>query len=356
MKIKICTIVGARPQFIKAAVVSHAIDQTKELSEFIIHTGQHFDKNMSDSFFEELNIKRPKYNLNIHSKSHGEMTGSMIIEIEKILMNEKPRMVILYGDTDSTLAGAIAASKLGIEIAHVEAGLRSYNNAMPEEINRILTDKVSTLLFTPTENATNILLSEGTKKNKIFQVGDVMYDSCIKAIKRSNNHKFSEKEFILFTMHRKENTDNDAKFKKAVDSIILLSNHYKIVWPVHPRIKIKLKKHKKINKAKNIFLIEPVSYNEMIGLTNDSRMVITDSGGLQKEAFFLKKQCATIREETEWVELLNLKWNHLVSFNDPDAFVKTMKKLINKKGLLGSPYGTGNSSSKIVKVLLKHFS
>jgi UDP-GlcNAc3NAcA epimerase len=354
MKIKICTIVGARPQFIKAAVVSNAIDKTKELSEFIIHTGQHFDKNMSDSFFEELDIKKPKYNLSIHSKSHGEMTGLMVIEIEKILINERPRLVILYGDTDSTLAGAIAASKLGIEIAHVEAGLRSYNNDMPEEINRILTDRVSNLLFTPTKNATNILISEGTKKNKIFQVGDVMFDSCKKASKSNINNSFSNDEFILFTMHRKENTDSVDKFKKAVNSIILLSNQYKIVWPVHPRIKMKLKKIKKINKAKNIFLIDPVGYKEMIGLTKDSKMVITDSGGLQKEAFFMKKQCVTIREETEWVELLNLKWNHLVPFDDPNTFVKIVKKLINKKGLPGSPYGAGNSGSKIVKVLLKH--
>ncbi len=308
---KIVTILGARPQFVKAAVLSRIIVSHNEIEEIIIHTGQHFDANMSAIFFTEMEIPKPKYNLNINGLGHGAMTGQMLEKIEKVLIGESPKAVVVYGDTNSTIAGALAAKKMNIKVIHIEAGLRSYNMKMPEEINRILTDRISDLLLCPTETAINNLHEEGFSNlnTKIVKCGDIMKDavefySKISAEKSSILNKLNLKnnEFVLATIHRQENTDELEKLKSIFEGLEQINTSCKVVLPLHPRTKKILEKH---NLSYNITIIEPVGYFDMLELLKQCKMVVTDSGGLQKEAFFNKKYCIIARDETEWVELVD---------------------------------------------------
>lgn len=307
---KIVTILGARPQFVKAAVLSRIISKYNAVEEVIIHTGQHYDTNMSAVFFEEMEIPKPKYNLSINGLSHGAMTGQMLIEIEAVLTKEKPDLVLVYGDTNSTLAGALAAKKLNIKLVHVEAGLRSFNMKMPEEINRILTDRISDLLLCPTDTALKNLKNEGFENltSKVVKCGDIMKDA-VKYYGKISGEKSAiisrlnliPNEFVLATIHRQENTDNVEKLKEIFEGLELISKEKQVVLPLHPRTKAILNQH---NLTYDIKIIDPVGYFDMLELLKKCNLVITDSGGLQKEAFFNKKHCIIAREETEWVELV----------------------------------------------------
>ena len=307
---KIITILGARPQFVKAAVLSRVIASHNKIEEVIIHTGQHYDVNMSSVFFKEMEIPEPKYNLAINGLNHGAMTGQMLEKIETILIDEKPDAVVIYGDTNSTIAGALAAKKLHIKVIHIEAGLRSFNMEMPEEINRILTDRISDLLLCPTDTAIENLNNEGfnTLNIKIIKSGDIMKDAVIYYSKTSASKStiikdlnLEKNDFVLATIHRQENTDDLEKLKSIFEGLEEISKIKKVVLPLHPRTKIILEKH---NLNYNLTFIEPVGYFDMLELLKNCNLVITDSGGLQKEAYFNKKHCIIAREETEWVELV----------------------------------------------------
>lgn len=357
---KILTILGARPQFVKAGAVSREISKYENIKEVIVHTGQHYDKNMSDIFFEELKLPKPDYYLGIGGKSHGAMTGQMIEKIEEVALNEKPAWIVVYGDTNSTLAGAIVASKLHIKLAHIEAGLRSYNMNMPEEVNRVLTDRVSTLLFCPTDTAVKNLEKEGfpfklTKdiEQKIVNVGDVMQDAAMfyKDLAKKPDIEI-EKDFILCTVHRAENTDNQERLKNIFEALNEIAKEKHIILPIHPRTK-NILKNSKLN-IQNLTLIEPVSYLEMIWLLENSDLVMTDSGGLQKEAYFFKKPCITLRDETEWVELVERGVNVLAGA-DKDKIIEVYKNhsKFNTENSKLDLYGNGKASEKIIKELLK---
>lgn len=350
---KIVTIVGARPQFIKAAVISREFKQNRtDINQIIIHTGQHYDKSMSDIFFNQLHIPQPNYNLNIGGGSHGENTGRMIEKIEEILLVEKPNFLLVYGDTDSTLAGALAASKLQIPIIHIEAGLRSYNRKMPEEINRVLTDHISYLLFCPSKKSYHNLINEGIDKNKIYIVGDVMLDAFNFYIKYAQKPTWWDSinlplnEYVLCTIHRAENTNQ----------IINLSNIFKglgnsklpILLPMHPRTK-KILSNFKIDIPHNIFIVEPVGYLEMIWLQKNCKIIATDSGGIQKEAFFHKKPCITLREETEWVELVEMGFNKITG-TDSNLICDSLLN-INFSNFDELIYGDGDTAIKISSLI-----
>ncbi|MGY5355996.1 non-hydrolyzing UDP-N-acetylglucosamine 2-epimerase [Wenyingzhuangia sp. IMCC45467] len=307
---KIVTILGARPQFVKAAVLSRVIVEYNEIEEVIVHTGQHYDNNMSMVFFEEMQIPVPKYNLNINGLSHGAMTGQMLAKIEDVLLYEKPDAVVVYGDTNSTLAGALAAQKIGIKVIHIEAGLRSFNMSMPEEVNRIVTDRIANLLLCPTQTAIDNLEKEGFKNHdiKIVNSGDIMKDAVefYGALSQEKatvieKHQLQKNEFVLATIHRQENTDDIHALKGIFEGLTAIHQHKKVVMPLHPRTKSILEKQK-LNYP--ITFIEPVGYFDMLALLQNCALVVTDSGGLQKEAFFNKKACVIAREETEWVELV----------------------------------------------------
>lgn len=311
---RIFTIIGARPQFIKASVVSKAIAQAEGLQEILLHTGQHFDANMSDIFFNQLGIPQPDIQLDIHGGSHGEMTGRMLIEIEQALLTHKPDRVLVYGDTNSTLAGALAAAKLHIPVAHVEAGLRSFNMAMPEEINRILTDQISDLLFCPTATAMQNLQNEGFthKPVQCLQVGDVMQDSALLFARQASMPAGVQADsgYILATLHRAENTDNPTRLAAIIAAINTLHETLApVVLPLHPRTRQVIAKQ---GLSLNCQVIDPVGYLDMIGLLQHTALVLTDSGGVQKEAFFFGKACVTLRDQTEWVELIEAGANELV--------------------------------------------
>jgi len=356
---KIVTIIGARPQFIKAAVVSRELSKHKNVKEIILHTGQHWHKNMSEIFFEEMQIPEPDYNLNINSLSHGAMTGQMLEGIEKILLDESPDIVVVYGDTNSTLAGALAAKKLHIKLAHVEAGLRSFNMKMPEEINRIVTDRISDLLFCPTDQAIENLKREGFEnfECKAIKCGDVMQDAAIYYSQISDEKSTAiedlnlyDKKFILCTMHRQENTDDMDNLESIINGLNKINNEMAIVLPLHPRTR-------KILEANDIMVnpmtIDPVGYLDMIELLKRCSLVITDSGGLQKEAFFFKKHCVTIREQTEWVELLDHGYNVLAGTSQSKIY-DCFKTMISKKSTFNlNLYGNGEAGMSIVRELLK---
>ena len=356
---KLVTIIGARPQFIKAAAVSNSIKnhnteaKNNIIQEVIVHTGQHFDPNMSNVFFDEMKIPKPDYLLNINSLSHGAMTGRMLEEIEKVLKKENPDWVLVYGDTNSTLAGALAASKLHIKVAHVEAGLRSFNMKMPEEINRILTDRISSLLFCPTETAVNNLEKEGYNKwnNRIVKSGDVMLDAALFFAEHSKKPQFKIPEnFILCTIHRAENTDDLSRLTSIIAALNIIAEEQAIILPLHPRTK-KILRNNSISISSNITLIPPVGYLEMVYLLNNCSLVMTDSGGLQKEAFFFSKFCLTMRDETEWVELVDNKVNYLVGANK-ELILNTYGKIKDFKGNFDKPlYGKGDASVKIINCL-----
>lgn len=356
---KILTILGARPQFIKASAVSNAITKTHLFEEIVVHTGQHFDENMSDIFFSELGMNRPKYELNINGGNHGNMTGRMLIEIEQTLLKEKPDIVLVYGDTNSTLAGALSAAKLHIPVAHVEAGLRSFNMHMPEEINRILTDRISTWLFTPTELANHNLIAEGFPDKKIHMVGDVMYDVALLHGTRVSTDegimsqlRLQDKSYILATIHRAENTDNAERLNIIVSALIETSKVLPVVWPLHPRTKIALQKMGLFDSlSQHIKIINPVGYMDMIQLEKFSALIATDSGGVQKEAFFYKVPCVTLRSETEWVELLDGGWNRIAPLNSSIELKDCICEAINSMGEDIIPYGKGNAADEIVSIL-----
>ena len=313
---KVVTIVGARPQFIKLAPLSRVLKGNYE--QITIHTGQHYDYNMSKLFFDELKIPKPDYNLNISNGNHGSQTGMMMIELEKVLLKEKPNLVIVFGDTNSTIAGAIVATKLHIPVVHIEAGLRSFNNMMPEEINRIATDAISDYLFAPTETAMKHLANAGMS-HKSFLTGDIMLDAVnyyseVASEKSTvlKNNNISRDNYALLTLHRPYNVDNKETLCKIIK--LLRQQENKIIFPVHPRTKKNLSLFD-IKLPSNVITIDPVGYLDMLSLQKNSLAVITDSGGIQKEAFFLRKKCFTLRPETEWVETTYDKWNILI---DPE--------------------------------------
>ena len=356
---KIVTVLGARPQFIKASVVSHAIKQTPGLSEVLVHTGQHFDANMSDVFFSELGMSKPDYFLGIHGGTHGAMTGRMLAEVEQVLLKEKPDAVMVYGDTNSTLAGALAAVKLHIPVAHVEAGLRSFNMAMPEEVNRILTDRISRWLFTPTQSAAEHLAREGFSPEKIIPVGDVMYDVALHHGQRVQADTglmaklgLKTKQYVLATIHRAENTDHPERLSAIVDALEETAAQIPVVWPLHPRTRNILIQAGRFEKlAERVMLIEPVGYLDMVQLEKFAALIATDSGGVQKEAFFYKVPCVTLRDETEWIELVESGWNKIVPpFKSQSIFV-AIEDSIGRSGVSVNPYGNGDASQLIVNKL-----
>jgi UDP-GlcNAc3NAcA epimerase len=356
---KILTIVGARPQFVKAAAVSRAIRTcTEKVDEVIVHTGQHFDANMSVVFFNEMDIPNPKYNLDIHGLGHGAMTGRMLEAIEDIILKEKPDWVLIYGDTNSTLAGALAASKLHVKVAHVEAGLRSFNMKMPEEINRILADRISTILLCPTKTAVANLEKEGYKnfQTQVLMTGDVMLDAARFYEKQASSMAVVAKEikypsFALSTIHRAENTDDIERLKEIALALNDLHKTLPVVLPVHPRTAKKLTDH---GIKLDVHLLDPVGYFDMISLLSRCSLVLTDSGGLQKEAYFFEKPCVTFRDETEWVELVEVGANKVVGANRKGIVEAAQNYLKNKPTFTQKLYGEGKASEKIIEALLNY--
>ncbi len=349
---KIVTIVGARPQFIKAAAVSRLLRSAAR--EVLVHTGQHYDVNMSEVFFRELGIPAPDYLLGVGSASHGEQTGEMLKQIESVLFREKPGWVLVYGDTNSTLAGALAAAKLHVPVAHVEAGLRSFNRRMPEEVNRVLTDHVSTLLFAPTETAVRNLRREGISAG-VWQVGDVMYDAVLQHLDHAREHsqilkrhQLCPKEYVLATLHRAENTDDIQRLHSIMSALAEIGREIPVVLPLHPRTRHLIGGLPALTTAP-LRMIEPVSYFDMLRLESSARCIVTDSGGVQKEAFFLRVPCVTTRDESEWLETIDSGWNTLVGA-DRMKIVKAARQAA--PGRSGEwPYGKGDSGKQIVNIL-----
>jgi len=352
--VKIATVIGARPQFIKASMVSREISKYDDIEEIIIHTGQHFDEKMSNIFFEEMEVPEPDYNLDIHSLPHGAMTGRQLEEIEKLLIKEKPDWVLVYGDTNSTLAGSLAAVKLQIPLAHVEAGLRSFNRNMPEEVNRVLTDHISDLLFTPTSTGFKNLKNEGIEQSKIEKVGDVMYDAALHFGQIAENRSkileklnLEPKKYILSTVHRQENTDDPVRLKNIFSAFS--EAPMSVVIPLHPRTKKKLVDNK-ISINGQIKPIDPVGYLDMVSLEKNAHIIATDSGGIQKEAYFYGVPCITLREETEWVELVEIGVNTIVGTSTKN--IKEAFDLTNNFKTK-TMYGDGKASSQIITMLKK---
>lgn len=355
---KVVTVVGARPQFIKAAAVSRVMNGCVEgVQEIIVHTGQHYDENMSKVFFDELSIPRPMVNLDISGGGHGEMTGRMMIEIEKVLREIDPDCVLVYGDTNSTLAAALVAAKLHIKVAHVEAGLRSFNMQMPEEINRILTDRVSNILFCPTDEAVKNLKHEGMSHG-VHLVGDVMFDvskfySEVAKKKSGILREIGEAdgEYVLATCHREENTGDLRRLIQILGAMGEISKYCPVVLPMHPRLRIIIEKNGLGNLIEKVNVINPVSYLDMVRLEQGAKKILTDSGGVQKEAYFYRVPCITMRDETEWVETVELGWNVLVGA-DKDKIVNAV---LSERGVNAvkdvNPYGEGDASVKIVEYL-----
>lgn len=381
--LKVLTIIGARPQFIKAAALSRVIRNkySSKIREVIVHTGQHYDDNMSRIFFEEMQIPKEDYNLKVGSDSHGRQTAAMISGIEELLLKEKPGCVILYGDTNSTLAGAIASAKIHIPVVHIEAGLRSFNKSMPEEINRIICDHCSTLLFSPTKKGYNNLLREGfpefnhrpyTIDNpKIYHCGDIMYDNALyfseiseKKTDILNQYGLTAGNFVLATIHRDSNTDNPERFSSIFLSLnkISVENKLKIVLPLHPRTSKALQSNLRkevfeaIRSNNNFVLMPPVSFLEMMALEKNSMLICTDSGGVQKEAFFFKKPCIVLRPETEWTELVE-NGTAIIADADEKKIQFAFTQFKNKKNLVfPAIFGDGNAAEFICGEILKNFS
>ena len=374
---KIVTIVGARPQFIKAAAICRAIQKINERSqtrlyekrriqEILVHTGQHYDYMMDKVFFEELKLPKPDYHLGVGSGSHAKQTGKMLERIEMVLEKERPERVIVYGDTNSTLAGALAAAKLKIPVAHVEAGLRSYNQGMPEEINRLLTDHLSTFLFCPTDQAVGNLLKEGIKdggRRIVKNVGDVMYDSILYYSKLAQKKSSILSDLGLFTpnyylatLHRAENTDDPRRLKSICRALNEIGKRTPVILPLHPRTKKVMKAYRLFFEFKNINFIGPVSYLDMVKLEKNAGAILTDSGGVQKEAYWFGVPCLTLREETEWVETIKSGWNVLVG-TSPEKIVKGVSHTEGRRRYLkgNKIFGDGKASQKIVQILTRHF-
>ncbi len=351
---KIVSIVGARPQFIKAAMVARAMAGRPGCVHELIHTGQHFDDNMSRVFFEELDIPEPAHHLGVHGLSHGAMTGRMMEKLEPLLCELRPDWTLVYGDTNSTLAGALVAAKMHLPVAHVEAGLRSFNRQMPEEVNRVLVDHVSDLLLTPTAVADENLSREGLPEGRIKRVGDVMQDAALFYGDRADASEIlsrldlESKEFVLATIHREENTGQDGRLELLISVLETAADELPVVWPVHPRLCSRVK-------SDRLRLLEPLGYIEMQCLVKHAAVVLTDSGGLQKEAYFHRVPCVTLREETEWVELVEGGWNRVAGVGDAESIIECFKDA--RQGVANlesrSLYGTGNAAEQIADVLLK---
>lgn len=355
---KVLTVVGARPQFIKASVVSLAFQTTPHIQEAILHTGQHFDRNMSDIFFDELGIPAPTWHLGIDSMGHGAMTGRQLEKIEEVLIAERPDIMLVYGDTNSTLAGALAAAKLHIPVAHVEAGIRSWNKKMPEEINRIMTDHVSTLLFPPTDDAVANLAREGLTDG-VHQIGDVMLDCARHFGPRADaatdildRLSLTDLDYRLCTLHRQENTDDPARLEAIFAALQSLAQEMPLVLPLHPRTLAVLHKYGRFDAwTKGLTIINPVGYLDITALLRGARLVLTDSGGLQKEAFFHDTPVVILRDETEWIDLLRMGWAQL-------GIPTSRDNILNAVCVLGAqsrdnndaqPFGDGTAANKIAK-------
>lgn len=355
---RILSILGARPQFIKFCALWQATIEFPEIEHLLLHTGQHYDYEMSRIFFEELDLPRPYRNLDVGSGSDGEQIGRMLIRIEKELQKIEPEWVLLYGDTNSTLAGALASAKSLIPSAHIEAGLRSFNRKMPEEINRVLTDHTAELLFAPTETAVRNLRAEGIPPERIFLVGDVMYDVALlwgdkRKAEILSQLSIDEKNYILATIHRPENTDDPARLKNIIEVLETLADEREVILPLHPRTRKALESS--ALHPHHLHLIPPVSYLEMLSLEKSAVVILTDSGGVQKEAYFYRVPCVTIREQTEWVELVELGWNRVVPATEPSRIIQSVNEAIESGGGREPEqplYGEGNASKKIIRTLL----
>jgi UDP-GlcNAc3NAcA epimerase len=351
---KLITVIGARPQFIKAATVSRVVAARDDIEEILVHTGQHYDANMSDVFFDEMHIPKPAYNLGIGGGGHGAMTGRQLEAIEGVLLEEKPDYVLVYGDTNSTLAGTLAAVKLHIPVAHVEAGLRSFNRKMPEEINRVLTDHAASQLFAPTQTAVENLLNEGLPKDRISQPGDVMYDAALfyRATARRPDwfvqHNLKEGHFVLATVHRAENTDDPVRLTAILAG--LAQSELPVVLPLHPRTRMRIDAAG-ITIAANIIVVPPVGYLEMVWLERTCAIIASDSGGVQKEAYFHGRRCVILRDETEWVELVESGWNVIVGADA--GRIATALSAPPPKMRAQALYGEGDAAQHIVQSLLQ---
>ncbi len=350
----IATVVGARPQFIKVAPVSKALAETGAVREVLIHTGQHFDAEMSDVFFTELGIKKPDHNLEIHGGGHGAMTGAMLQKLEPVLETLRPDCVLVYGDTNSTLAGALVAAKLHIPVAHVEAGLRSFNRTMPEEVNRVVADHLSDVLFASTDVAMSNLEREGISGSRVSQVGDVMLDAALQFSERASQSTILASlgvepgGYVLATIHRAENTDSLSRLKNIVAALDAVAGHLPVVLPLHPRTAARMGTvGMAFSKVKTT---SPLGYLDMVALESQAAVIATDSGGVQKEAFFYKVPCVTLRDETEWSELVDLGWNRLVP-PERGAIAEAVLQAVGTKGEDAQPYGDGKAAQAIARVL-----
>lgn len=369
--IKILTVLGARPQFIKAANFSRVISRHSDIKEIIVHTGQHFDKNMSEVFFEQLDIPRPHYNLNISGVSHGAMTGRMLEGIEKVIGEENPDWVLVYGDTNSTLAGALAAAKLHIPVAHVEAGLRSYNPAMPEELNRLITDRISSLLLCPSQAAVANLEQEGFPftavtthggihgLQRIHNTGDVMFDAILYYRERAklqvglDEFGLSHKNYILCTLHRQENTDDRRRLSGILNALREIAKETEIVLPLHPRTRRIIAQQDYSDLLTGITVLEPLPYLEMQRLQMSARIILTDSGGMQKEAYFHQVPCVTMRDESEWMETVVSGCNAIAGTKSNDIISKVSEFLAKPPTFkVSSVYGEGAAAERILECLL----
>ncbi len=358
---KILTVVGARPQFIKAAAVSRAVrawnsaGKQPAIEEVIVHTGQHFDHNMSQTFFEQLAIPEPRYNLDIHGGGHGQMTGRMLEKLEATLEQEKPDWLLIYGDTNSTLAGALAAAKLHIPVAHVEAGLRSFNNRMPEEINRIVADRISTLLFCPTDTAVANLASEGRSEG-VSNVGDVMYDAALFMREQAESQsaaldtlQLTAGNFVLTTCHRAENTDDPQRLRAILDGLGELAREMPVVLPLHPRTRQVIARQGLESLLQGLKIVEPLPYLDMVKLEAHAALIATDSGGVQKEAYFYRVPCVTLRDETEWVETVSIGWNRLAPPGSSDLAGLARQALAARPQAHPDCYGDGAAAQRILE-------
>jgi UDP-GlcNAc3NAcA epimerase len=360
---KVLTILGARPQFVKAATVSRLIKTCDDIQEVIVHTGQHFDANMSQVFFDQLDIPSPNYNLNIAGLSHGAMTARMLEGIEGLIQKERPKWILVYGDTNSTLAGALAAIKLHVPVIHVEAGLRSHNSAMPEEINRVLTDRISSLLLCPTQTAVNNLRKEGFPfpltgglPQRITNIGDVMLDAVLyyreRAYQRVSLDSFGlqHQQYALCTLHRQENTDVPNRIENILSALRSISKELPVVLPLHPRTKSKIERQHDSNVLEGITVLDPLPYLEMQRLQMSAKAIFTDSGGMQKEAYFHRVPCLTLRDETEWIETVEAGWNQLVGA-DTDKFLRAWQTITAPDVAISNPFGDGHAANNVLAAL-----
>ncbi len=359
---KTITILGARPQFIKAAPMSRAAAERGDQTDIILHTGQHYDSNMSDVFFKELGIPMPKYHLGIGGGTHGQMTGRQLEAIEQVLLDEKPDAVLVYGDTNSTIAGALAAAKLNIPVGHIEAGLRSFNKRMPEEVNRILTDHVSTWCFAPSQKAVNLLASEGISGKRVKLVGDVMYDAAMMFGEKAETTSriletlsLESGNFVLSTVHRQENTDYPARLDAILEALRTIAQDKPVVLPLHPRTrKILAGRGNLEEQTRGLTLTDPLSFFDVIALMRGASLLMTDSGGMQKEGFFHRKPVLILRDETEWVELVELGWARLVPPASVEAIVAAAREMHGTIGdVQARPYGDGNAAHHILDALME---